>query len=494
MKRNLIYSVFAAILLASCSSDDIPAPAPAPETLDAYVSLGISNGAVKTKADGDGYGKGEGPDPAGTTAINSFTVAIFRGEPSASNDNSGTTTVTQPKGSLLYLNTFDLTQKEAIGEKAEGANKLCVSNIVKSENGTDYQINGIKIKGGNIHVLIMANMPTDLLGKMKNITMDGINALTYGNLAGEGFNNKGDSYPCSMSSKWLKYDVTPTENGDAFYLFENGATKAEEPKKEDTSEDKDRIFEDGSGNAIPLYRNVSAVGIQNITLAPSAGWGAKGGATLTLKSVFVANAIGSTSLTAGTVPGKNYKFYSGYNGPETGDGKVDNTSGALAANNTKMLNLNCSSFGEKKTLHAGGSTPKVNYYDDLIGHKSVGKYFMVYENSLVLNTQLDNVINSENKTLLILCADYVYTDDLGVEHPLNDRYYAVVVNDEKSSTSITGDGAKQLVQRNYIYKINLTIVGPGSINPYDPLYTANATAFVEAAPWTGAIDINQDAE
>lgn len=516
MKRNLIYSVFAAILLASCSSDDIaPVPVPAPETLDAYISLGITNGTVKTKADADadadGDGDGEKPDtsygdggvnqdPAGTTAINSFTVAIFRGALSAVAAADGIVTpVAEPEGSLIYLNTFDLTKKTAIDEKAEGANKLCVSNIVKSENGTDYQINGIKIKGGNIRVLIMANMPEDIFKGKTSITEAGMKELVYGNLAGEGFNNDGTSYPCSMTSMWLDYNVAPTENGNVFYLFNNKATEATETTSTATTPvpDSDRTFNVGSGTAIPLYRNVSAVGFQNITLAPADGWGKKGGATLKLKSVFVANAIGSTSLTAGEVPGKDYIFYSGYNGVETvADGAKDDTNGALAANNTKMLNLNCLDFGNQTSLTAGGkASSSVSYHTDVSeGHKSVGKYFMVYENSSVLNPKLKKDENSENKTLLILCADYVYTDDLGVEHPLNDRYYAVVVNDEKSSTGITGDGAKQLVQRNYIYKINLTIVGPGSINPYDPLYTANATAFVEAAPWEGAIDIDQEAE
>lgn len=503
MKRNLIYSVFAALLLASCSSDDIPAPAPAPETLDAYISLGITNGTVKTKADADADSEKNG-DPAGTTAINSFTVAIFRGALSSTAASDGIVApVTASEGALLYLNTFDLKKKETIGEGAEDANKLCVSNIVKS--GTDYQINGIKIKGGNIHVLIMANMPKKLLDNMGGKTMDEIKALTYGNLAGEGFNNDGDSYPCSMTSKWLKYGVTPTENGDVFYLFnDNNAIKANETPQVSKA-DSDRTFADEDGDAIPLYRNVSAVGFQNIILDPADGWGKKGGATLTLKSVFVANAIGSTSMTAGKVP-TEYTLYSGYEKPKkegeegtVNDGEVDPTNGALAANNTKMSRLNYSGFNGnevKKELVSIDGT-EASYYtstDISKGHTSVGKYFMVYENSKEMNLKSDLETGSDQKTLLILCADYIYTDDLGFEHNLEDRYYAVVVNDKESSTSINGSGADNLVERNYIYKINLTIVGPGSINPYDPLYTANATAFVEAAPWTEAIDIDQDAE
>lgn len=506
MKRNLIYSVFAAILLASCSSDDIPAPAPAPETLDAYISLGITNGTVKTKADADAddkpYGDGGlSEDPTGTTAINSFTVAIFRGALSATaTEGSIVSPATEPEGSLIYLNTF---KTDNLIKDADAASQLCVAGVVGTENGKNYQINGIKVKAGNLRIIVMANMPE---GFPKNASAEEFMKQYYSNLENEGFNvaSTTGKYPCSMSSKWLDVKIDPTVgesatadlNNKVYYLLNTKLEEAKETTGEGVTGESNRTFSSSTADEsdmIPLYRNVSAVGFQNITLAPSAGWGEKNGATLTLKSVFVANAIGSTSMTAGEAPA-GYTLYSGYDGSETENGKEDNTSGALAANNTKMLALNCTVPSGKNDLVAGGNNQKsVNYHDDLTGHKSVGQYFMVYENSLALNPKLTPVGNSDNKTLMILCADYKYTDDLGFEHPLNDRYYAVVVNDEKS-TSITGDGRNKLVERNYIYKINLTIVGPGSINPYDPLYTANATAFVEAAPWTEAIDINQDAE
>lgn len=518
MKRNLIYSVFAAILLASCSSDDIaPVPVPAPETLDAYISLGITNGTVKTKADADADGDGEKPDtsygdggvnqdPAGTTAINSFTVAIFRGALSATAAADGIVApVTEPEGSLIYLNTFKTDNLIDPTNDAE-ASKLCAAGVVGTADGKNYQINGIKVKAGNLRIIVMANMPD---GFPKNVSAEKFMEQYYSNLANEGFNKKNESktYPCSMSSKWLEVKIDPTAGEDAsanlnnkvYYLLNSKIEEAKETTGDGVTGESNRTFSSYTATEaemIPLYRNVSAVGFQNITLAPADGWGKKGGATLKLKSVFVANAIGSTSLIAGEVPGEDYIFYSGYNGVETvANGYKDDTNGALAANNTKMLNLNCSDFGNQTSLTAGGEAlSSVSYHTDISeGHKSVGKYFMVYENSLVLNPKLEKDENSDNRTLLILCADYEYTDDLGVKHPLNDRYYAIVVNDEKSST-ITGSGANQLVQRNYIYKINLTIVGPGSINPYDPLYTANATAFVEAAPWEGAIDITQEAE
>lgn len=515
MKRNLIYSVFAALLLVSCSgNEDIPepTPAPVPETLDAYLSLTLSNGIVKTKAAtqaddavGDettppSYGDGgSSTDPAGTTAINSLTVAIFRGAPSAESTAAGdgattTTTVSQPEGSLLYLNTF--STKEAINKDADGANKLCASKIVKDED--EYQINGIKIKAGNIHVLIMANMPADFPKDKTGLTMDKMKTLTYGDLEHEGFNNNNEdnTYPCSMSSKWLSYNVKPTTaenaNNNVFYLFDGSAVQATELTAAQTTTvaDQDRAFDAGTGNAIPLYRNVSAVAFKKIILAPSEGWGKKSGATLTLKSVFVTNAISTTSMTVGTeIPietGKNSKtFFGGY---KTFQGAGTGAVLATVRNNQKGYLIN-EWTKNNPVINAGGNTTSAVLPTDDSKATCVGKYFMVYENSQAMGVAVGK------QTLLVLCADYAYTDDQGESHTLKDRFYTVVVNDESNTgTSGSNTGYGSYVNRNYIYNVNLTVVGPGSVNPYIPLYTANATAFVEAAAWDGSVEIDQPAE
>lgn len=521
MKRNLIYSAFAALLLASCSSDDIPVPAPAPETLDAYISLAVSNGLVQTKAEaGDdaetpdasdpSYGNGgkEAVDPAGTTAIKTFTVAIFRGKPSATISTAAagggiTAPVVQPEGALVYLHTFDASSLITSG--TSDAKKLCKSGVVGTENGKDFQINGIKVKAGNLDMLIMANMPDDFLKGKTSLTKADFENATYANLANEGFNNSGETFPCSMSSQWISVNVDPTAgttetaaeklNNQVYYIFAGGKTElAQETIAESTTSESERTFDDSksSFDLIPLYRNVSAVGFQNITLDPAEGWGKTNGAKLVLNSVFVANAISATSMTIGTAPAADCKFYSGYPNSEVEDGSVDETSGALASQNVKYSYLNCEFTDENNKLPTNGemTTGKANYYDDLTtGHKSVGQYFMVYENSKKMN------LGEGKQTLLILCANYIYKDDQGKEHTLANRYYAVIVNDENSSYGNgSGDGTKVLVGRNYIYKVNLTVVGPGSEKPYDPLYTANATAAIEAAPWSGAVDIDQDAE
>ena len=52
---------------------------------------------------------------------------------------------------------------------------------------------------------------------------------------------------------------------------------------------------------------------------------------------------------------------------------------------------------------------------------------------------------------------------------------------------VTIDGtekkSKFYVQRNYKYEISLTIIGPGSEIPYDPMISTNVSASVKVEPW-----------
>lgn len=511
MKRNLIYSVFAALLLASCSSnEDIPTPAPAPETLDAYLSLSVSNGAVLTKAatraeDGDeeiptasnpGDGTDEGyVDPAGTTDIKSFTVAIFRGAPTSGTETL-LSTPAEIEGSLAYFNTFPISIAD---DKKE--NNLCVSNIVSSKTEIDektgatiikdYQINGIKVKAGNLKVLIMANIPEKELSKFAGCkTQNDFEKVVYGDLSAEGFNNAGPSYPCSMKSDWISVNIAAKENNEVYYLFSDEAVQAVETTsdKTATTTDADRTFlpSSSTGSSIRLYRNVSAVAFKNITLDPSDGWGKTNGAKLTLKAIFITNALNRTSMTIGTPITESIKegakstiYYGGYK-TYHGNGK-----GAVLATVRNNEGLPCLYKDLEKKGYLIDTKNGDNYLPVKAGETCVGKYFMVYENSYKMN-------QDEGKhTLITLYADYSYTDNRGDAHTVKDCFYTVVVNDENNKG---GAGYGNYVERNYIYNVNLTIVGPGSTNPYIPLYTANATAFVEAAAWTGAVNIDQDVE
>lgn len=502
MKRNLIYSVFAVLLLASCSKEEIPVPAPAPETLDAYISLGISNGMVNTKSatraaeqetgtSDPSYGEGDDnvPDPDGTTAINTFTVAVFRGAPTggvAAADGI-TTPVVEPEGTMIYLNTFDATTPLT----SEDAQKLCNSGIVKKAGSDkEYQINGIKVKAGNLYIMIMANMPKGFL--TKSVTMAQLQDLVYGDLEHEGYNNEGSSFPCSMSSKLLKVKIDPNMNSattDAeklnnkvYYVLADGETAEAAEKNTGATTDSNRQFEDytGEDSSIPLYRNVSAVAFKTITLAPGEGWGKKNGATLTLKSIFVTNAISSTSMTTGVTPSKK-EFFCGHK-----DYKGKGQNAVLATTGNKQQDYLIKEWkSDQPEISVSGTSSDFLPTDP---DKCVGKYFMVYENSKKMG------LGDGEHTLLTLCADYTYTDDQGEEHTSKDRFYTVIVNDESNIGAAGSTGYGTYVNRNYIYNIKLTVVGPGSEKPFTPLYTANATAFVEAADWTGAVNIDQDAE
>lgn len=470
MKLRFILSAFAALLLASCSSDDsIPVPAPVPETIDTNLSIATSNGKILTKAD-----EPLNPEKA-TNKINTVTVAIFRGEPStqANADSNGETsaTVTSQKGSLLYLHKFDVVEKAS-----ESSNGEIKAEAVRDING-NVQINGIKLKAGNIDMLIMANLPeTPNVSKKSDLE-----TWSYGDLKVEGLNNKENQY-CSMSSKWISVSLTPgadDPDNQIWYVYNNkGSYNA-------TTENPFRSAggELTTENLIPLTRNVSAICFSNIKFSPAASWGGVEGATLTLKQMFVTNAIEKTSVLPSTTMKPDWKFYCGNDNSTDREDvntvlkKVENEFDDIFQYEFTGPNL------EMKKGDNYNKNTKLSAIDN--------KYFMVYENST--ETKFSDSLNDGKQTLITLLADYSYVDANGQTHDIKDCYYTVIVNDPDGS--FKGDtGIKKLIERNYIYYINLEVQGPGSKKPYEPLYSANATAFVEAAPWTGAIDINQDAE
>ena len=79
--------------------------------------------------------------------------------------------------------------------------------------------------------------------------------------------------------------------------------------------------------------------------------------------------------------------------------------------------------------------------------------------------------------------DYTYLPQGAKESITKENcYYAIPVGEE-----VTIDGtekrSKFYVQRNYKYEISLTIIGPGSEIPYDPMISTNVSASVKVEPW-----------
>lgn len=91
-----------------------------------------------------------------------------------------------------------------------------------------------------------------------------------------------------------------------------------------------------------------------------------------------------------------------------------------------------------------------------------------------------------NHTLLIVKGDYTYLPKGLADTEANyvtkaDCYYAVPVGE---AVQIDGKTERDFyVQRNYKYAIGLTIIGPGSEVPYDPMITTNVSASVKVEKW-----------
>ncbi|MDO5430536.1 fimbrial protein [Parabacteroides sp.] len=114
-----------------------------------------------------------------------------------------------------------------------------------------------------------------------------------------------------------------------------------------------------------------------------------------------------------------------------------------------------------------------------------GHEFYVYENVLGEVAEADRAsANTEyaNHTLLIVKGDYIYKPEGAAGNVTkNDCYYAVPVG-----ANVTVEGEEKsgfYVKRNYKYAITLTIIGPGSEIPYDPMISTNVSASVKVEPW-----------
>lgn len=102
---------------------------------------------------------------------------------------------------------------------------------------------------------------------------------------------------------------------------------------------------------------------------------------------------------------------------------------------------------------------------DLTHHNFLAEgMFFTYENT-----------DMENPTLLVLKADFIYTNADGEEKTMSDRFYTVVMGKDIKSNGLNVEdfGIKSVddivgVRRNIAYGVDITVTGPGSNNPLYP--------------------------
>lgn len=236
------------------------------------------------------------------------------------------------------------------------------------------------------------------------------------------------------------------------------------------------------GGPVPLVRNVASIALARVTHSnpDTANYISK---NFVLKEVFIASAKGLSKAAAANTTADTWSrievnpfevnlsgSVKGYDAYQVGQ--------QFDANNTGAYKAGAQTTNSKLLLAVTDNDPKTVY----------NKEFYVYENIdgqvLLGETGLDEAY--ANHTLLIVKGDYTYLPKGLVDNESNyvkkeDCYYAIPVGEKVTIDSKEIEGF--YVQRNYKYAITLTIIGPGSEIPYDPMVSANVSASVKVEPW-----------
>ena len=313
------------------------------------------------------------------------------------------------------------------------------------------------VYAGKAQVVVVANAVPAIqaeLAKAKDIT----NFLeTTINLAGETLTNG-----LTMSSGVL--DVTLVANTINYigYADKTGEITVNEKTGQEVH---------GRG-PVPLVRNVASIALAQVTYSnpDTANYISK---DFALKEVFIASAKGVSNVASTSYWGgieKTFDF------TESGFGYSNYIVGKEFS---KSPNIDEGSY--KK----GTQTKR----DELAITGNTAHEFYVYENKLGEIAKADEVSANRayaNHTLLIVKGDYTYLPNGLADTETNyvkkeNCYYAIPVG----ADVMIGEEKKIgfYVQRNYKYAISLTIIGPGSEIPYDPMVSTNVSASVKVEPW-----------
>lgn len=228
---------------------------------------------------------------------------------------------------------------------------------------------------------------------------------------------------------------------------------------------------------VKLVRNVASIALKEFEVGnpENANYISKG---FVLKEVFIASAKGVSNVASTSYWGEIEK-------------KFDFTSNGFGYSNymvgkefSKSPNIDEGSY-KKGTQTKRDELAKAHTTDNT----ALNHEFYVYENKLGEIAKADKASANRdyaNHTLLIVKGDYTYLPNGLADTETNyvkkeNCYYAIPVG----ADVMIGEEKKIgfYVQRNYKYAISLTIIGPGSEIPYDPMISANVSASVKVEPW-----------
>ena len=225
------------------------------------------------------------------------------------------------------------------------------------------------------------------------------------------------------------------------------------------------------GGPVPLVRNVASIALKKVETSNPENANYKSVSFL-LKEVFIASAKGVSSVASKEEWGAIEKI-------------IDFTDPALGYLKYMVGREFSENIDEGSYKKGAQALKEMLVQENTTSDEALNHEFYVYENTKGEVKSGESNVNEAyaNHTLLIVKGDYTYLPQGAKESITKENcYYAIPVGEE-----VTIDGtekrSKFYVQRNYKYEISLTIIGPGSEIPYDPMISTNVSASVKVEPW-----------
>lgn len=351
---------------------------------------------------------------------------------------------------------------------------------------TDKPIIEGEVKSGNIQLLLIANLQSDVLSTLTSSVNSSIaaNRLKVEDVLKltTDLNTEGKNKGLTMSSDIKSLEIVPGINFIGF------GTK------------EDIITVEGIGTGTEIYgptpidlvRTVAAINLVGVQLpeTPDPKKPEYKNVSFTLDSVFVANVkstagigtdigAGVTSIEQSALKDKvlNPDYY-------LAPVKYANQTGKLKTGKAKGDDSMLRILSDPKEITVNSGTTDLNWENTT----EVAPCY-VYPNQ---NGETGST--SKNYTLLVLRGTYKYSI-FGKEETEPNRYFTVIVNDDSLGGTITGDTGKTNVhiQRNTKYNITVQILGSGSDKAFDPAAFAHVSAQVKVVNWN-VIEINENVD
>lgn len=343
-------------------------------------------------------------------------------------------------------------------------------------NPTDKPIIEGEVKSGNIQLLLIANLQSDVLSTLTSSVNDPIaaNRLKVKDVLEltTDLNMEGIDKGLTMSSDVKSLKI---ESGINFIGFgETGSL---------TVEGIGTGTEIYGPTPIDLVRTVAAINLVGVQLpeTPDPKKPEYKNVSFTLDSVFVANVKSTAGIGtgAGVESIEQSALINKVLNPDyyLAPVKYANQTGKLKTGKAKgddsMLRI--LSDPKEITVKDRDATTDLNWKNST----EVAPCY-VYPNQ----AGETGVATSKNYTLLVLRGTYKYSI-FGKEETEPNRYFTVIVNDDSLGGTITGETGKTNVhiQRNTKYNVTVQILGSGSDKAFDPAAFAHVSAQVKVADW-----------